>query len=71
MEDGVTPLEKYMIVEARKREHLRTLLVDLANLGQTLPPGEYTVDELLHKIAVAKMRKSAMSCGPTEKRRGE
>lgn len=64
MTKEMTPLE-------RKREHLKALLVELAALGQTLPPGEYSVDELLHKIAVAKLRKAAINCGPTERLRGE
>lgn len=58
-------------LEKRKREHLKALLVELAELGHTLPPGEYNVDDLLRKIAIAKARKAAITCGPTERLRGQ
>lgn len=57
--------------ENRLRQHLTVLLKELSDLGQPLPPGEYTVEQLVAKIALAKARKAANQCGPTERRRGE
>jgi hypothetical protein len=47
------------------------MLKELSDLGVSLPPGEYTVDDLIRRIATARARKAAINCGPTERLAGE
>lgn len=71
MSEDKTVVDVVNRAERKLYAHLTVLIKELADLGQPLPPGEYTVEQLVAKIALAKARKAANQCGPTERRRGE